>query len=75
MSGCGGWRGWARGTRSSGTRWGHSCVVTPVISSSVQEELGVREEVVAVQGQHWGLGVDSVLAGHEGWVSNGHWEY
>ena len=33
----------------------------------------MREEVVAVQGQHWGLGVDSVLAGHEGWVSNEYW--
>ena len=39
----------------------------------MQEELGVREEVVEVQGQHWGLGVDSVLAGHEGWVSDEHW--
>ena len=64
----------AGGHGGEGPGGGHSCVVTPVISS-VQEELGVREEVVAVQGQHWGLGVDSVLAGHEGWVSNGHWEY
>ena len=63
------------GHGGAGPGGGHSCVVTPVLTYRVQEELGVREEVVVVQGQHWGLGVDSVLAGHEGWVSDEYWEY
>ena len=37
------------------------------------EELTVKEEVVSLGGEAWGLGVESVLAGHEGWVYGVQW--
>ena len=37
------------------------------------EELTVKEEVVTIGDQEWGLGVESVLAGHEGWVYGVQW--
>ena len=37
------------------------------------EELSVKEEVVSIGGQAWALTVESVLAGHEGWVYGVQW--
>ena len=37
------------------------------------EELSVKEELVSLGGQTWSLTVESVLAGHEGWVYGVQW--
>ena len=37
------------------------------------EELAVEEEVVSLAGQEWNVVLESVLAGHEGWVYSVQW--
>ena len=37
------------------------------------EELAVEEEVVSLAGQEWSIVLESVLAGHEGWVYSVQW--
>ena len=42
-------------------------------SKTDSEELAVEEEVVSLAGQEWSIVLESVLAGHEGWVYSVQW--
>ena len=37
------------------------------------DDLVIKEEVITVDGMEWGVGVYSVLSGHEGWVYSVQW--